>query len=234
MITCFTVAGGQIIKTTRIIVIEKDETTRLKASAALEQAGYEVTTAADAADGLKKIYEARPDLIVMGGELPMVNGEDPLLRVRQASYLPIIVLGSKEKTVEALESGVDAYMTKPLSSRELVARVRVLLRRRLRHDPTGEDCESEIKNYLTEGEDCPQAFTPTESRLASYFIFNKGRVLSYPQIIGGVWGSKRIKTDTLHFYVRQLRRKLKNISIFGVRGVGYCFLADEVSNSNSN
>jgi len=106
-----------------------------KATAALEEAGYRADRAVDAQEGLRKLYEVYPDLIIAASELPMVNGEEALLRIRQASYLPIIVLGSEEEAVETLELGVDAYMTKPPSLGELVARVRALLRRKLKRDP---------------------------------------------------------------------------------------------------
>ena len=78
---------------------------------ALEEAGYNVTRAINALDGLKRIYEAYPDLIIMARELPMINGEDPCIRVRQASYLPIIVLGGGE---EASEIQIDPCLLKEL------------------------------------------------------------------------------------------------------------------------
>ena len=81
----------------------------------------------------------------------MVNGEEALLRIRQASYLPIIVLGSEEESVETLELGVDAYMTKPPSLSELVARVRALLRRKLRSNLSAGDPKLGIENHLLKG-----------------------------------------------------------------------------------
>jgi len=113
-----------------ILFVEKDEVLQLKAVEALEAAGYEIVTAEDAMEGLKKLNETRPDLIII--ELPMENGEDDYLRIRQASYLPIIVVGSREEAAEMLEFGADAYVAEPLSPDELVARVRALLRRKPR------------------------------------------------------------------------------------------------------
>jgi DNA-binding response OmpR family regulator len=101
----------------------------------LAEAGYDVVTATDAIDGLRKVYEVRPDLIIAGRELPMINGEDACLKIRQASYLPILVLGSEEEAVETLELGIDAFLTKPPSTNELVARVRALLRRKMGPHP---------------------------------------------------------------------------------------------------
>lgn len=130
--------GGDIIRAACVLVIEKDEALAEKASVVLEEAGYNVVKATDAIDGLKKVYEVRPDLIIAARELPMVNGEDACLRIRQASYLPIMVLGSEEEAVETLELGVDAFLTKPLSTNELVARVHALLRRKMGPHPSKE------------------------------------------------------------------------------------------------
>ena len=215
--------GGDIIEPNRILVIEKDEALAVKAAAALEEAGFEVVRTTDALEGLKKLYEAYPDLIIVARELPKVDGEDPCLRIRQASYLPIIVLGSNEEAAEMLELGADAYMTKPPSLSELVARVRSLLRRKPRYDPPGDNPELEIKSRLTKEGNGSNDLTPTEFRLASCLLLNKGRLLGYPRLISEVWGGKKVSLDTLHFYMRRLRSKLANVSIFGLRGVGYCF-----------
>ena len=118
------------MKPPRILIIENDEVTAGRMVSFLEEAGYDVVRAADAAVGLAMLYEAHPDLVVMAGSLPVLNGEDPCLRIRQASYLPIIVLGGIYDAVEALELGADAYMNKPPGREELVARVKALLRRR--------------------------------------------------------------------------------------------------------
>ena len=179
--------------------------------------------ATDALDGLKKLYEVHPDLVIVSKELPMVNEEDPCLRLRQASYLPIIVLGNQEEAAEVLEIGVDAYMMKPPSLIELVARVNSLLRRKPKVGPPGGNPESEIKNYLTKEGDGLNGLTSTEFRLASCLALNKGRLVEYPRIISEVWGGREVSRDTLHFHMRSLGSKLPNVGIFRLRGVGYCF-----------
>jgi len=156
----------------------------------------------------------------------MVNGEDPYLRIRQASYLPIIVLGSQEEAAEMLELGADAYIPKPPSLSELVARVRALLRRKPRYDLPGDNPKPEIENRLPKGGNGLNGLTPTEFRLASCLILNKGRLLGYPRLISEVWGGKEVSLDNLHFYIRRLRSKLGNIGVFGLRGIGYCFSGD--------
>ena len=208
------------MKSARILVIENDEALATATATALEGAGYKVVRARDALDGLKKLYEAYPDLVIMDKELPMVKGEEPCLRVRQACYLPILVLGSDEEAVETLEVGADAFMVKPPDLSELVARVRSLLRRKMKDEPPGGNDEPGIKN-LTQGADSLNKLTGTEFRLASCLVLNKGRLLGYPYLISEVWGGKEITLDTLHFYIRRLRAKLANLNIFGLRGVGY-------------
>ena len=131
--------GGDTIRTACVLVIEKDEALAEKTAVVLEEAGYNVVKATDAIDGLRKVYEVRPDLIIAARELPMVDGEDACLRIRQASYLPILVLGDEEEAVETLELGIDAYLTKPLSTNELVARVHALLRRKMGPHPPAKE-----------------------------------------------------------------------------------------------
>ena len=200
----------------------------------MEEAGYEVAWAADALSGLKKLYEAHPDLVILSRELLTVNEEDPYLRIRQASYLPIIVLGSQEEAAETLELGADAYMTKPANHIELVARVHALLRRKPRSDPPGDNPGLEIGNRRDNGGDGASGLTPTEFRLASCLVLNKGRLLGYPRLISEVWGGKEVSPHTLHFYIRRLRRKLANVGIFGLRGVGYRLSADGSSSTLNN
>lgn len=199
----------------------------LKIAAALEEAGYQVVKANSALDGLKKLYEAYPDVVILARELPMLHGEEPCLRIRQASYLPIIVLGSGEEAAEVLELGADVFMTKPPNLDELVARVHSLLRRKLKDNPPGGNPVTHVKNGLTNEGKGSSKLTTTEFRLASCLILNKGKLLGYRQLIAEVWGGKVVSTDTLHFFMRRLRQKLVNTSIFMLRGVGY-YLSDVV------
>jgi len=118
------------MKRALVLVVEKDEALAAEVAGGLREAGYEVVEAADTADGLKKIYEMNPDVIIASTDLPPVKGEDACLRIRQASYLPIIILGGQDDLAETLELGADAYIVKPPNRRELVARVNSLLRRK--------------------------------------------------------------------------------------------------------
>jgi len=123
-----------VMKKAVVLVVEKDRASSLEAVEALREAGYEVIEAADTAAGLKMIYETRPDIIVASTDLSTANGEDAFLRLRQASYLPMIAIGSREEVVEMLEMGVDAGIISPPSGREVVARVQSLLGRQGKTD----------------------------------------------------------------------------------------------------
>ena len=126
----------------RILLIDGGQTLVSEAVSVLLQAGYQVETASDPLEGLKKLYEALPDLIIITKEVPPVNGEDSFLRVRQASYLPILVVGGEEEAAETLESGADAYINAPPNPTLLVARVRSLLQRKSKYYPPGSDTGS--------------------------------------------------------------------------------------------
>jgi len=115
-----------------VLVIEQNRILRANVAKALEKAGYTVEATSRVLDGLRKLDEKTPDLVIMGRDLPTVEGEEVWARVRQVSYLPTIVLGTEDRTVETLQSGADAYMTMPLALDELVARVHAMLRRRRR------------------------------------------------------------------------------------------------------
>lgn len=117
------------MKKVLVLVIEDDRMLMLEIADALWRAGFEVVGAYDAVEGLQKIFEIRPDLVIASIDLLPVNGEDACLRIRQASYLPLIVTGGREDAIGALELGADAFIVKPLGVREVVARVHSLIRR---------------------------------------------------------------------------------------------------------
>lgn len=170
---------------------------------------------------MKKIYESYPDLIIISRELLSLNGEDPCMQVRQSCYLPIIVIGGQEYAAETLECGADAYMIKPPSSNELIARVSSLLRRKQNYYPTVDKLNIYLK-IIGRGGGGQYGLTDIEFCLASCLIFNRGQLVEYSRLIAEVWGGKQVSLDTLHFYIRSLRNKLSIGNILGIRGLGYC------------
>jgi len=208
----------------RILIIESDDALASTEAQALEGAGYAVIRGINAYDGIKKIYDFCPDLIVVDRDLSMIERGDTCIRIRQIFYAPIIVVGGQKYIAETLELGADAYMERPPSIVELVARVNSLIRRDQNNQRykdnngpgNGGHLVSKLENGLSK-------LTRIEFRLASCLVLNKGKLLSYSQLINEIWGGKRIGRDTLHFHVRRLRTKLAAGDIFGVRGCGYYY-----------
>jgi two-component system, OmpR family, response regulator ArlR len=204
-----------------ILVVEQDQPIIDVTVKALSNAGFDVIKAFSAVEGIKKIRELNPDLVIASTDLPPVNGENARASICHASYLPVVVLGDKEGLVIALESGADAYIVKPATDREVVARVNSVLRRKKYSYALESGGTTGIDNLLDMGEASPDSFSPIEYRLHACLVSNEGRLLNYPQIIAEVWGHEKVQVDTLHFYMRRLRRKMLNSNIFSMRGVGY-------------
>jgi DNA-binding response OmpR family regulator len=191
----------------------------------LREAGLEVLRVSNPKEAIRRLYENLPDLIVVSNENSFQDGEDSYLRLRQASYLPIIVIGEKEDAVELLELGADSYVTRPLNVKELVARIKRVLWRKHRGDPPdGQD--STLEHFLRREKrrKGSNMLSSTEYRLAACLVLNKGRLLDYYQLVRDVWGGKQVDVHTLYFYVRRLREKLEerfDYEIVNCRGLGY-------------
>jgi len=237
------------VELNRILIIEKDRVLAEKEAAALEKEGYKVEICADALEGIKKLYESYPDLIIASRELPMVKGEAAYQRIRQASYLPLIVIGVEEESAEILEFGADAYITRETDMRELVARVRSILRRKLKLKQGRGDKDSGDGNHndpIDDPEDDPlddllddpideydgniaNYLDATEFHLASCLVLNKGKLLDYHRLMVEVWGGKGVSLNTLHNYMNSLSQKLpaffsNPINILNYQDVGYCLV----------
>jgi len=201
---------------------------RAEIALALAEAGFQVTGVADGYQGLRSLYESPPNLIIMAKELPILSGEKLCSRLRQLSYLPIIVVGSEgeEPTAVILELGADAYVVVPPNAAELVARVRSLLGRRREpgHDPPTGNPGDDPTRRITRRRNGSRDLTSTELRLLRCLALNDGQVVTHPQLITEVWGGKQVSLHCLKFYVRRLRQKLEGDSlchIVNCRGVGY-------------
>jgi two-component system response regulator ArlR len=202
-----------------ILVVEHDPTASAEAVAALRQAGYKVVETASAAGGLSRLYETRPDLVIASTDLPQLNGENACARLRQASLLPLIIIGGAEEAAEMLELGADAYIIRPASVREVLARVSSLLKRRRNKGPGGRPERSPGGGLP----DIPDDLSAIESRLATCLLFHSGHIMDYAELIYEVWGDQTVSLDTLHYHIRRLRQKLDDYWIFNVRGTGYGF-----------
>jgi DNA-binding response OmpR family regulator len=222
--------------TASILIIEDDPTLSRGLSDNFREQGYDVRTAADGDAGLAAILAQPPDLVLLDIMLPKLNGYEICRRVRaQKLELPIIMLtakGQEEEIVRGLELGADDYVTKPFSIRELLARVKSLLRRRGAGDETahqiGHATFDLVSHKLTRGgEEIP--LTTKEYRMLEYFVRRPNRALARSDIIDHVWGRSIIVTSrSVDRCITTLRGKIepdprKPTFIHTIRDVGYRF-----------
>jgi DNA-binding response OmpR family regulator len=204
------------------LLIDDDPEFRAYIQLLLSKQGFDVEVARDAISGLKRGYATSPDLILLDIMLPGMDGRDTLRRFREMSDVPIVMLtalSSEEDMIRGLELGADEYLTKPITSAELVARIQAVLRRTSRssrsrrgavpnfvHDKLVVDFD---KREVTMAGDRVE-LTPNEFSLLSVLVHNRGRVLSQDFLLREVWGPEYIDDKNyLRLYIRYLRRKLE-------------------------
>ena len=223
-------AGG---KNQTVLVVEDEESIASFVALYLKNAGYDVDTAATGAEAIAKVEAAQPELLVLDLMLPDVDGIEVCRRVRRRSEVPILMLTARDEDVDkiiGLEVGADDYMTKPFNPRELVARVKSILRRstadrrpvesrQIEHGDLSVDAG---RREVRVGEQEIQ-LAPKEFDLLWELLDHRGIVLTRDQLLERVWGYTFAgDTRTVDVHVRQLRRKLGDASpIVTVWGVGY-------------
>src|ERR671938_802326 len=216
-----------------VLVVEDEASIASFVSLYLKNAGYDVTTAPTGADALRSLERQQPSIVVLDLMLPDIDGIEICRRIRQKSDLPILMLTARDEDVDkiiGLEVGADDYMTKPFNPRELVARVKTILRRAT---PVRKELESETIDHgdlhvdagrreVRVGEDEIQ-LAPKEFDLLWELLDHRGLVLTRDQLLERVWGYTFAgDTRTVDVHIRQLRRKLGEASpIVTVWGVGY-------------
>jgi two-component system response regulator RegX3 len=221
---------------TRVLVVEDEESFSDALSFMLRREGYEVGVASDGTTALEEFDRHGADLVLLDLMLPGISGTEVCRTLRQRSTVPIIMVTAKDGEVDkvvGLELGADDYVTKPFSSRELVARIRAVLRRRgepeemlpsiLEAGPVRIDVDRHV--VAVRGESV--AMPLKEFDLLELLVRNAGRVLTRGQIIDRVWGSDYVgDTKTLDVHVKRLRAKIEEdprepTLILTVRGLGY-------------
>ncbi|WP_394263250.1 response regulator [Trueperella sp.] len=223
---------------TNILVVEDEPTYREMLEFNLSRDGFKVTTAADGPSALAAFDAQEPDLIVLDLMLPGMSGNEVCRQIRQESNVPIIMLTAKDSEIDkvvGLEIGADDYVTKPYSYRELVARIRAILRR-MADSPMIVD-ESDVLRVgriemdqdahvvRVDGEEIKMPLR--EFELLELFMQNPDRVLTRGQILDRIWGLDYIgDSKTLDVHVKRIRSKIeestsKPTALLTVRGLGY-------------
>jgi len=220
-------------QTPNILVVEDESSIASFVSLYLKNAGYGVRTAANGNDALARVAEEMPGLIVLDLMLPDIDGIEVTKRIRQTSDVPILMLTARDEDVDkiiGLEVGADDYLTKPFNPRELVARVKSVLRRSSpdrRRDEGDEIRHGDLVINAGRREamvgDREIQLAPKEFDLLWELLDHRGLVLTRDQLLERVWGYTFAgDTRTVDVHVRQIRRKLEDASpIVTVWGVGY-------------
>jgi len=225
----------------KILIIEDDEKLARMVELELAHEGYEVEKQADGVSGLKAAEDGGHDLILLDIMLPGMSGVEVLRRLRKSKETPVILLTARDETVDkvlGLDSGADDYVTKPFVIEELLARIRVALRKAEKADADAADgageshllefeglvVDREAHTAAYNGEDA--GLTHKEFELLVCLLENKGRVMSRDALLNKVWGYDYIgETNAVDVYIRFLRSKIDERfdkkTITTVRGAGY-------------
>lgn len=222
----------------KILIVEDDKAILMGLEDDLKFEGYEVSIALDGMEGLKRAIDEEFQLIILDILLPKLSGFEVCRKLKQAGkYTPILMLTAARTEemdkVLGLELGADDYVTKPVGSRELVARVKAILRRTRRKENIVEsykfgDVSVDFKSYEVMKARRKLHLTPLEFKLLKLFIEHKGEVLTRDTILNEVWGDVIITHRTIDTHITHLRKKIENDPanpeyIIGIRGVGYKF-----------
>jgi len=206
----------------------------------LEQDGFQVVEAYNGTEALDRLRDSLPDLILLDVMMPDINGFEVLRTIREVSQVPVIMLtakGEEDDVVKGLELGADDYVTKPFSPRELVSRVKAVLRRGSTYEE-GDEGIIEVDGRLRIDfgrrevwvDDDLVKLRPTEYRLLYHLVQNAGWVLTHDQILTKVWGYEyRDEPHYVRLYINYLRKKIEEdpsnpVYILTERGVGYRFV----------
>jgi len=223
---------------TRVLLVDDEANLRHALTYALRQEGYDVAAAADGEEGMRLFHQALPEAVILDVMLPGIDGYEVCRRIRRESDVPVIMLTARDQEIDrivALEIGADDHIGKPFSTRELVARIRALLRRAARPGAVATETVLEASGLRVdparrrvEREGAEVALKPREFDLLVHLMANRGVVLSRDRIMTAVWGDQGTDSRTVDTHVKRLRVALGDAAasprwIETVRGVGYRF-----------
>ncbi|HEY8900813.1 MAG TPA: response regulator transcription factor [Chthoniobacterales bacterium] len=223
------------MKPCRVLVVDDEPQIRRLLRIACESADYRVDEATDGREGLALAASNRPDAVILDLGLPELPGIDVLRRLREWSEVPVLILSARqdpEDKVAALDEGADDYVTKPFDTNELLARLRVLLRRKHgEEEPIFENGPLRIDfvRRLVHVRDREVELTATEYALLRILARHAGKVITHRQLLEEVWGPGQTEqSQYLRVYLSHIRRKLKeaglSLSIRTEPGIGYRLL----------
>ena len=225
----------------RILVVDDEKAIRRFLKASLSSYGYNVFESATGREALEKSVSSHPDAIILDLGLPDMDGIEVVREIRKRSKMPIIILSVREEAMDkvaALDVGADDYLTKPFSTRELLARLRAVMRRLL---PSNKEeifrvgkLSIDITNHQVIINDKEADLTPTEYDILKLFILNAGKVLTHRQILQEVWNKAEDLEGVLHLLrvtIGNLRSKIepnpdRPTYILTEPGIGYRLRCD--------
>ena len=230
----------------RVLIVEDEESLARTIAYNLRRQGHQVETASDGERALELALASQPDLVVLDLMLPGMDGFDVCRQIRRSSAVPLLMLTARDDEIDrvvGLEIGADDYMTKPFSMRELMARVKAMLRRRELLQEEIRHADAPARDMIEAGEltlsratrqvtlrNQPVRLKPKEFDLLEFLMRNRERVYSAEQLLEHVWGYAYTHgTRTVPVHVRGIRRKIEDdpsnpTRIETVRGVGYRFV----------
>ncbi len=227
----------------KILIVEDDKDISKMVDYNLKKEGYRTISARDGEDAIEAAHSDRPDLILLDLMLPGIDGLEVCKQLKKESKtagIPVIMVTAKSQEsdkVVGLELGADDYVTKPFSVRELLARVKAVLRRAQEKEKLPEalkigDLSIDFSKIEVRVKDKPVALTAKEFELLKTLIKAKGRMLSRDYLLDTIWGydhAIEIQTRTVDVHIRSLRKKLKSVAkyIVTVKNYGYRFETEE-------
>ena len=230
--------GGAILGKDKILIVEDEEAIRDMLGYALMKEGYVCEAAVDVEQARNNLQADKPNLILLDWMLPGMSGLDYARQLRnmpETQDIPIIMLtakGEEADKIKGLNTGADDYITKPFSTRELIARVKAVLRRYSSNDNTGvievEGLTLDPETYRVSANDNRIEISPTEFKLLHFFIGHPERVYSRSHLLDQVWGENvYVEERTVDVHIRRLRKTLEPFGfhkfIQTVRSIGYRF-----------
>ena len=225
---------------TKILIVEDEASLSEPLAYLLEREGYETAIAEDGPSALVEFDRGGADLVLLDLMLPGLSGTEVCRELRTRSSVPIIMLTAKDSEVDivvGLELGADDYVTKPYSTRELLARIRAVLRRRVETDDVDDQVleagtvRMDIERHTVSVDGKETAMPLKEFELLELLLRNSGRVLTRGQLIDRVWGADYFgDTKTLDVHIKRIRSKIEATPseptmLVTVRGLGYRFEA---------